>query len=263
MAKKYPQLHEYMLEQARNPDAHPALKALLAGDTTPLAQAVQQVWRLHYAGKFKESYAEGMKLGVAGAVPAIYSKLMYGTFMVQDPQEKLAIFRDAADESQALLPMTPGYDFAEFGLLYARVRILERLNTTAALATGFLGSTQKSLKEFTVRNPQVSLYPTTLGGIQAGVVERVGSMIGRITYNATEGKTIEHFEEALKIEDNLPVIYNEYIVALNRINPKKHHDRIQKLSAQCHQLQPFSAEEALNQSLCGGAYQQQQVVSID
>ena len=33
--------------------------------------------------------------------------------------------------------MTPGYNFAEFGLLYARVRILERLNTPQALATGF------------------------------------------------------------------------------------------------------------------------------
>lgn len=263
MAKKHPDLHNYMLNDAKQPDAHPALKALLDDNPAPLAEAMQELWRLHYQGQYKESYKLGMQLSAAGAVPAIYSKLMYATFMVVDPTEKLAMFRDAAAQSEALLPMTPGYDFAEFGLLYARVRILERLNTTSALATGFLGSTQKSLHNFVERNPQNSLYPTTLGGIQAGVVERVGSMIGRITYGATATRTVEHFEQALELEDDLPVIYNEYIVALSRLSTKKYQNKIQTLAAKCATLTPFSAEEALNQALCANEYKEQQVVAID
>lgn len=263
MAKKYPDRHNYMLNDAKQPNAHPALKALLDNNSEPLAEAMQELWRLHYQGQYKESYQLGMQLSAAGAVPAIYSKLMYATFMVTDPTEKLAMFRDAAAQSEALLPMTPEYDFAEFGLLYARVRILERLNTPAALATGFLGSTQTSLRKFVERNPQNSLYPTTLGGIQAGVVERVGSMIGRVTYGATATRTIDRFEQALSLEDKLPVIYNEYIVALSRISAKKHQDRIQSLASKCATLTPYSAEEALNQSLCANEYKEQQVVAID
>lgn len=263
MGQKYPDLHNYMLNLAKDEQAHPAIKALAEGDAAPLAKEIQEVWRLHYQGQYKDAYQLGMQLGAAGAVPAIYSKLMYATFMVTDPTEKLAMFREAAAQSEDLLPLTPGYDFAEFGLLYARVRILERLNTTAALATGFLGSTQKSLRTFVERNPHNSLYPTTLGGIQAGVVERVGSMIGRVTYGATANRTIERFEQALNLEGNLPVIYNEYIVALSRISSKKHQNKIQTLAAKCATLTPFSAEEALNQALCASEYQEQQVVAID
>lgn len=260
MAEKYPEAHRYALKQAEMPNAHPALKSLAKGDSAPLVEAVQQAWRFHYEGKFKEAYELGMQLGPAGAVPAIYAKLMYSTFMISSPKDKLASFREAASQSEALLPLTPGYNFAEFGLLYARVRILERLNTAQALATGFLGSTQKSLLQFTENNPKNSLYPTTLGGIQAGVVERVGSMIGRVTYGATAARTIDRFEQALKLEGNLPVIYNEYVVALSRIDAEDYQKRIQSLAQQCATLTPFSAEEALNQALCQSTYQTQEQV---
>lgn len=260
MDEKYPLLHQFTLELANQPNAHPALKALLNNEIAPLASAVQQAWRYHYEGKFKEAYELGMQLGPAGAVPAIYAKLMHATFMDASPKDKLAAFREAAAQSEKLLPMTPDYHFAEFGLLYARVRILERLSTTQALATGFLGSTQKSLKAFTESSPNNSLYPTTLGGIQAGVVERVGSLIGRMTYGATANRTIEHFEHALQLETALPVIYNEYIVALNRLDADAHQERIQRLAQQCAKLTPFSAEEALNQALCHSTYQLQEPV---
>lgn len=260
MSVTYPKLNEQMLELAKQPDAHPAVKALLENNITPLAEAAQQAWRFHYEGKYEQSYQLGMQLGAAGTVPAIYSKLMYATFMVNTSAEKLALFREIADEAEQSLQLTPGYDFGEFGLLYARVRILERLGTTASLATGFLGSTQKSLKELSQRHPTNSLYPTTFAGIQAGVVERVGSLIGRITYGATESRTLEGFQEALELQANLPVIYNEFIVALSRINPKKYKSTIEGLSAQCLALTPYSAEEALNQALCNTTYSKQDLV---
>lgn len=260
MSEDYPQLRQQMLELAAQPNAHPAVKAILEGDFRPLAEAIQQAWRLHYEGKYEASYKLGVQLGVAGSVPAIYSKLMYTTFMVHSSAEKLTLFREVAEKSEDSLQLTPDYDFGTFGLLYARVRILEQLGTSAALATGFLGSTQKSLKKLTERNPINSLYPTTLGGIQAGVVERVGSLIGRVTYGATEGRTIKHFQQALDLQENLPVIYNEFIVALSRINPKKHKVLIQDLATHCLALTPYSAEEALNQALCSSTYAQQQLV---
>lgn len=260
MSETYPDLKAHMLSLAKKPDAHPAVKALLDDNYTALAQALQKTWRYHYEGKYQQSYELGMQLGTAGMVPAIYSKLMYATFMVHSSAEKLAIFRDAAAEAEPLLELTPGYDFGDFGLLYARVRILERLGTTAALATGYLGSTQKKLKQLSERHPTNSLYPTTFAGIQAGVVERVGSLIGRITYGATEGRTLADFSEALELQSNLPVIYNEFIVALNRINPKKHKALIQDLSERCIALTPYSAEEALNQALCTSEYQQHELV---
>lgn len=252
----YPQLQAAMLEQASQEQAHPALQALLQQQVQPLADALQQVWRLHYEGHFQQAYELGMQLGPLGAVPALYARLMHTALIVTDPDEKLALFRDTAAVSEQLLPLAPGYAFAEFGLLYARARILELLDTSGATASGFLGSTQDALQALAERYPQQGLYPASLGGMQAGIVERVGSFVGRLTYGATESRALAAFEKALSLQSGLPVMYFEYSVALGRLDADKYHQRRLELLQQCLALPVFSAEEALNQSFCARHYQQ-------
>ncbi len=93
MLQQYPQLREYSLNLARQPGAHPALQALLQDDLQPLAAATQQVWRLHYQGQFQQAYELGMQLGPAGAVPALYAKLMHAALLTNDPERKLTALR--------------------------------------------------------------------------------------------------------------------------------------------------------------------------
>ena len=255
MLQQYPQLQEYSLNLARQPDAHPALQALLQDDLQPLAAATQQVWRLHYQGQFQQAYELGMQLGPAGAVPALYAKLMHATLLTNDPERKLTLFREAAAESERLLPLAPDYAFAEFGLHYARARILELLDTGAASSSGFLGSTKNALQELSERDPEQALYPAALGGVQAGIVERVGSFVGRLTYGATESRAIAAFEQALLLQPGLPVIYQEFSTALARLNASKYHQRIQELLQRCVELPVYSAEEALNQARCAARLQ--------
>lgn len=258
---KYPQLLDYSQDQARLPEAHPALKALLTDNLQPLAEASQQVWRLHYEGHFQQAYELGRQLGPVGAIPALYSKLMYAALIVQDKDAKLALFREAAAESERLLPLAPDYAFAEFGLAYAHARILELLDTSAATATGFLGDTQDSMAELQERYPQQALYPAMLGGLHAGVVERVGSFVGRITYGSTETRALEAFKRALELQNKLPVIYNEYVNALARLDADKYRDRMITLLQQCVTLPVLSAEEALNRQVCADHLQQWQVAN--
>jgi hypothetical protein len=258
MMATYPQLAEFTLALARQPDAHPALQALLNDDLQPLATASQQVWRLHYEGRFQQAYELGKQLGPAGAIPALYSKLMYAALIVQDKDTKLATFREAAAESERLLPLAPDYAFAEFGLAYAHARILELLDTSAATATGFLGDTQDAMANLQERYPQQALYPAMLGGLHAGVVERVGSFVGRITYGSTESRALAAFSRALELQNQLPVIYNEYVNALARLDEDKYHDSMITLLQQCVKLPVLSAEEALNRQVCANHLQQWQ-----
>lgn len=258
MLAKYPQLAEFTFDLARQPGAHPALQALLNDNLQPLAEASQQVWRLHYEGRFQQAYELGKQLGPAGAIPALYSKLMHAALIVQDKDSRLATFREAAAESERLLPLAPDYAFAEFGLAYAHARILELLDTSAATATGFLGDTQEAMADLQKRYPQQALYPAMLGGLHAGVVERVGSFVGRITYGSTESRALDAFHRALELQDQLPVIYNEYANALARLDKDKHHDTIITVLQQCVKLPVLSAEEALNRQACADHLQQWQ-----
>lgn len=244
---RYPALYEYSLTLTQQ---HPALQALADGDAAPLAQAVQQVWRLHYSGHFQQAYELGMKLGPAGAVPALYAKDMYATLLVTDKNEKLRLFREAAAESEKLLPLAPDYPFARFGLVYAHARILELLDTSEATSSGYLGKTQDTLEELREAEPANALYPAVLGGIHAGVVDRVGSFIGRITYGSTAANATAAFDQALSLQNKLPVIYNEYAKALGQMDASRYHERRLELLNTCTTLTVFSAEEALNRAAC-------------
>lgn len=244
---QYPALYEYSLTLTHQ---HPALQALADGDATPLAQAVQQIWRLHYSGHFQQAYELGMKLGPAGAVPALYAKNMYATLLVTEKDEKLSLFREAAAESEKLLPLTPDHPFARFGLAYSHARILELLDTGEATSSGYLSKTQDTLEELREMEPANALYPAVLGGIHAGVVDRVGSFIGRITYGSTATSAIESFDQALASQNKLPVIYNEYAKALGQMDASRYHGRRLELLRTCTTLPVLSAEEALNRVAC-------------
>lgn len=244
---RFPELRAYTLNL---PAQHTALQALARGDTGPLAQAIQQVWRLHYQGQFQQAYELGMQLGPLGAVPALYAKNMYATLLVTDPAEKLRLFRETAEESERLLPLAAGDAFARFGLAYAHARMLELMDTGDATASGYLGQTQKTLQQLQQEEPQNALYPAMLGGIHAGVVNRVGSFIGRITYGSTESKAITAFEQALALQPGLPVISYEYAKALGLMDAGSYHTRQQDLLRTCAELEVFSAEEALNRAAC-------------
>lgn len=256
MLAQYPKLATAHKEQAQAEHAHPALKATLEDNFVPLAEALQNVWRLHFEGKYQAAYEQGMQLGPIGAIPGLYAKMTHTSLLVDDEKTKLKLFRETAAESKRLLPLAPDYPFAEFGLLYAQARILEILDTASATGSGFLGSTQDGMRDLAERFPHQGLYFASLGAIQAGVVSRVGSMIGRMTYGATEKRAVEVFDTALTLQTELPVMHFENAVALSRLSEKKYKDRINELLTRCASLPVFSAEEAFNRFKCANWLEQ-------
>jgi len=248
--RRYPKLLDYSLTLAAQPDSHPALAAMQQQNFLPLARAVQQVWRLHYQGEFEQAWMLGQQLGPTGVVPGLYAKMMYATQIVSDQKEKLHLLQEAADTSQKLLPLAPDDAFASFGLAYARARILELQTTAEATNSAYLGETLDAMKSLCAEHPDNPLYPAATGGIQAGIVSRVGSFIGRLTYGATEERAIASFQQALMLGQHLPVIYFEYARALGMIDPEKYLSKQLELIAGCLKQKTFSAEEALNQQHC-------------
>lgn len=251
MMQRYPRLAIATLELATRSDAPASVKAAInQTDYEPLARDLQQVWRLHFAGKFREAYELGMSLGPFGQIPAVYSRLIHATLLVDGKNDKLKEFDAAAAQSNEGLTLAPDYDFAKFGLVYARVRTLELMETGEARSSGYIPFAQDELEALHKRHPEQAIYPATQGGLEAGIVERVGSFLGSLTYGATESSSIGHFDNALALESAMPVIYYEYAVALSRLDEKEFRKKIRKLAETCTYLPVHTAEEALNQLHC-------------
>ena len=246
---KYPPLSQALNELARKADSHPALQSTLKHDYLPLAKSVQQVWRLHYQGQYEQAYALGMELGPAGLLPALYSKLIHTTFLTPKKHKQTKLLEvDAL--MQPWIAEFKDYEFLAFGDLYQKVRRLELLSTTAASSSGLIDPTQNRLEKLHKNAPNHPIYGAMLAGIKAGIIERVGGFLGSMTFGADEDTVIELFEDALSKEQRLAVLYNEYSLALIRIDDSDYDTRLKELLNTCINLTVYSAEEALNQQVC-------------
>jgi hypothetical protein len=78
-----------------------------------------------------------------------------------------------------------------------------------ALQQGLGGKIQKSLKQ-TPLQPKHAEAHTALGMYHAEIINKVGKLIGSMTYGANDKEAIRHFETALKLTPASPIAHIEY-----------------------------------------------------
>lgn len=246
----YPRLKTHFEKLVASGKAHPTIVDAVNGNYEPHLAAVRDVWRLHFEGKFEQAYNKGITLGPLGAMPALQAKLMHTHFLVSDKKQKIKLFEEVNAEAGKYRNIVPDYPFVVFGETYARARLLQLLSTTKAQSTGYIKSSIKTLKSLGKAYPSRGTYSLTHGGLYAGIVEKVGSMLGNVTFGASEKKAIKLLNKGLKNSTKQPVVYYEYAVALASMNQKKHAENIKKLLNTCLTVKPINAEEALNKRAC-------------
>lgn len=248
--EQYPQLKTHLEKLVASGKAHPTIVEALNGNYEPHLAEIRDVWQLHFEGKFEQAYNKGRTLGPLGIMPALQSKLMHTHFLVKDKEEKIRLFQEANAEIEKYNAVVPNHPFVVFGQTYARARLLQLLSATKAQSTGYIKSSINTLKALGKTYPSRGIYALTHGGVYAGIVEKVGSVLGSITFGASETKAIKLLDKGMANSAKQPVVYYEYAIALASMNKKKHADKIKNLLNTCLTLTPINAEEALNQDAC-------------
>ncbi len=85
--------------------AHPKLKP--AGTPEACAEQLQDAWRAYHRGEFGMAAQQGEALGLIGANVAAKALNIYATYLVEDREEKLRLFQDAARKAEALQKAAP------------------------------------------------------------------------------------------------------------------------------------------------------------
>lgn len=250
MMLQFPQLSSQLKSLAEQQNAPTALKNILKDDYQALALTIQQLWRLHYQGQYEAAYSLGMSLGPAGMGPALYSKLIYTTHLVTEPDEKERLFLEVDQVISSIMPFAKDYTLLTFGDAYQKARRLELMSTSGATSSGILGSTQDKLEALHESFPNNPLYSAMLAGFNAGIIERVGNFVGSLTYGADEELAVSLFSQALQSHPDLAVLHNEFAQALIRLDNSDYDNLLITTLKQCAALTVYSAEEALNQQSC-------------
>ncbi|MBP7412970.1 MAG: hypothetical protein KA932_03670, partial [Giesbergeria sp.] len=162
---------------------------LHAGDAEPVPQdgAVLQAWVLFHNGQFQQATEAGLAAGGAGITVANKATAIHANYLEKKEKTRLDLFLQVAERAAAQAAREPRNANAWYWHAYALGRYSQGISVAKALAQGAqgLGSKVKDALERTIAlAPAHADAHIALGAFHAEVIDKVGALIGGMTYGA-------------------------------------------------------------------------------
>jgi tetratricopeptide (TPR) repeat protein len=224
---------------------------LHAGDAEllPDDDAVLQAWALFHNGDFEKAAEAGLKAGGAGITVANKATCIYANYLEKREKTRLDLFLEAAQRAQAQVAQDARNPSAWYWQAYALGRYSQGISVAKALAQG-LGSKVKEALERTIKlQPKHADAHIALAAFHAEVIDKVGSLIGGMTYGAKKDLGLKLFQDALKINPGAPIAMIEYANGLVMLEGDRKMSEATKLYEQAASSTPADAMERLDVEL--------------
>ncbi|HEX4859113.1 MAG TPA: hypothetical protein VFV17_08840 [Usitatibacteraceae bacterium] len=181
--------------------------ALHKGDNEayPKEAALQQAWRSFHAGDFAAAAEAG-----AGHTVAIKATSIYATHLEKKEAAKAKLYQEAMAMAEALMKKEPKNANAFYQYAYAAGRYSQTISVAKALKEGYGGKIRNALDAALKLDAKHADAHTALGAYHAEIIDKVGAMIGKLTYGANREAAVEHYEKALKLNPASPIAHIEY-----------------------------------------------------
>jgi tetratricopeptide (TPR) repeat protein len=221
------------------------------GDCEPFPEdeRVQEAWRLYHQGEFQKAMEAGLAAGLAGYNAANKAQAIHANYLERDEARKLALFQEVASRAEELQRADPGNANAWYLHAYALGRYSQGISVVKALAQGLGGKIKESLSRAIKLQPNHADAHIALGAYHAEVIDKVGSMVGGITYGAKKDVGLQHFQTALKLNPDSAIARIEYANGLVMMEGKKALEEAGQLYEQAAECQPMDAMERLDVEL--------------
>lgn len=218
------------------------------GDCEPWPKevAAQQAWRQFHQGAFAEAAAEGQKAGGAALVAAIKAQAIYANSVEPKEAAKLALFEDAMRRAEALAAESPKCANAHYLFAYAAGRYSQRISIGKALAQGYGGRIRAALEAAIKLAPKHAEAHIALGAWHAEIIDKVGAMVGGLTYGAKRDEGEALFRKAIKLAPDSPIARIEMANGLVMLHGRKAVEEASKLYAEAAGMTPRDAMERLD-----------------
>ncbi len=215
----------------------------------PADAAVQEAWRLYHQGEFFKACEAGLAVGVDGYNAANKAAMIYATYLEDDDQRKLALFQAISARCEELQQAQPKNVNAHYFQAYALGRYSQGISVLKALTLGLGGKIKAALETALRLEPKHAEAYSALGAYHAEVVDKVGAMVGKLTYGASKDLAMKHFESALKLAPDSAIACIEYANALVLLFGQGRMDEAVKLYEKAAAATPVEAMERLDVEL--------------
>lgn len=222
---------------------YPKLKE--AGDAEAISIALQDAWRDFHRGEFQKAAEAGEGLGVIGATVANKAEGIYATYLAKEA-DRGAHFERCAKRAEAAIAAMPNEANAHYFHAFALGRYSQTISITKALAQGLGGKIKESLERALKLAPKHAEAHTAMGLYHAEIIDKIGALVGGLTYGAKADTGMKHFQEALKLAPHAPIAHIEYGNGLLMMYGKKRAPDVVKAYEAGVALKPADAMEALD-----------------
>jgi tetratricopeptide (TPR) repeat protein len=221
------------------------------GDQEPYPKdaAVVDAWIAFHAGDFEPAARAGIAAGGAGVTVANKATAIYANYLEENEKKKLALFEEVAARAEQQQAREPKNANAFYWHAYALGRYAQGISIGKALAQGIGGKVKASLETTLKLAPKHADAHIALASYHAEVIDKVGSMIGGLTYGAKKETALKLYEAALKLAPGSAIARIEYANGLVMLEGKKGLAKAEKLYAEAAACEPLDAMERLDVEL--------------
>jgi tetratricopeptide (TPR) repeat protein len=244
----FPQPGAYAHDAASVTHAWPLLHA---GDAEPLPQdpAVLEAWVLFHNGAFQQAAEAGLAAGGAGVTVANKATCIYANYLEKKEKPRLDLFLEAAERARQQAAAEPDNPNAWYWQAYALGRYSQAISVARALAQGFGSRVKEALERTIALRPHHADAHIALGAFHAEVIDKVGALIGSMTYGAKKDVGLALFQQALQLHPRSPIGLVEYANALVMLEGEPRMNEARRLYAQAAALEPLDAMQWLDVEL--------------
>lgn len=244
----FPHPGEYAFDAARLKKLWPRLHT---GDSEPLPHdpAVLQAWALFHSGDFQQAAEAGLAAGGAGITVANKATCIYANYLEKKEKMRLDLFQQVAERAASQAEAEPRNANAWYWQAYALGRYSQGISVAKALAQGLGTRVKEALERAISLQPRHADAHVALGSFHAEVIDKVGSLIGGMTYGAKKDVGLKLFQEALKLNPGSAIAMIEYANGLAMLDGERGMKEATRLYEQAAALEPADAMERLDVDL--------------
>ncbi|MGB3429469.1 MAG: hypothetical protein WBA53_14990 [Burkholderiaceae bacterium] len=221
------------------------------GDAEPFpkSDAVIEAWIAFHAGDFQKAAELGAKAGDEGVSVANKAQAIYANYLEEDDKRKLQLFEEVAQRAEKLQAKQPKNANAFYWQAYALGRYAQGISVAKALAQGIGGRVKAALETTIKLAPKHADAHIALGSYHAEVIDKVGAMIGGLTYGAKKDTAIKMYQAAMKLNPASAIARIEYANGLVMLDGKKALKEAEKLYGEAAECEAADAMERLDVEL--------------
>ncbi|GAB4187810.1 MAG: hypothetical protein Tsb002_13480 [Wenzhouxiangellaceae bacterium] len=218
-----------------------------AGDSDEaLATACRNAWRAYHSGDFGSAVEQAEAIGILAHAIANKATGIYADYLEDDEAEQQALYQSIIDRAETARKLLPNDPNSHYFHAYGLGRYSQSISITKALRQGLGGKVQKSLQTALSLNADHAEAHLAMALFHATVIDNVGKLVGGMTYGASIDESLQHFERALELAPQLPIIHIEHGNGIYLLYGDKQLDEMTAAYQKAVDLTPMDAMQHLD-----------------